>query len=211
MGRDDFVELVKEEFQTPGYAPAEIHEQLWGLDFRITITPNFDNIYDSLVAQRGNGTVSVKQYYDNDIADSLRTNGRVLIKSHGSVTHPDRLIFSRVDYAKARNEHRDFYGLIDSLLRTHSFLFVGCGLDDPDIRLLLEDYCYRHQYAQSHYFVLPARRYSVTTKKVLEESLKLKLIEYKTTVDHSELTVGLRALVSDVERERDEMGSSQSW
>lgn len=211
IGRDDFVELVKEEFQEPGYRHAPIHEHLWQLDFRITITPNFDNIYDSLVAQRGNGTVSIKQYFDNDIADSLRGQGRVVIKSHGTVTHPDKLIFSRVDYAKARNEHRDFYGLVDSLLRTHSFIFVGCGLDDPDIRLLLEDYCYRHQYAQSHYFVLPAKRYSAMTKAVLEESLKLKLLEYRATSDHADLTSSLQALVTSVEQKRDELGESQSW
>lgn len=211
VGVDDFKELVKREFQAPGYVPANIHDHLWKLDLRITITPNFDNIYDTLVAQRGNGTVTVKRFCDSDVADALRRRERVVIKSHGSVTHPDELIFTRVDYAKARNAHRPFYELLDALLRTHTFIFVGCGLEDPDIRLLLEDYRFRHQFAPQHYFVIPSGQFSETLKSVFEESLKIKLLEYKYTADHSNLTLALESLVKEVEVVRVDMGKQLSW
>lgn len=60
LERQDFVDLMKAEFQTPGFKPAAIHDALWSLDLRITISPNVDTIYDNLVAQRGAGTVTVK-------------------------------------------------------------------------------------------------------------------------------------------------------
>lgn len=211
IGRDPFVELVKTHFQVPGFQSAPIHEFLWKLDLRITITPNFDNIYDVFVGQRGSGTVTVKNYHDNDVADALRRHERVLIKSHGSVAHPDKLIFTRADYAKARNRHRDFYELLDSLLRTHTFLFVGCGLEDPDIRILLEDYCFRHEYAQKHYFVTSSNKFSKALKTVFEDSLKLCLLEYTSTPDRGHLLKGLSELVTDVERERIDLGKSQGW
>lgn len=202
IGRDDFITLVKDVFQNPGFKPAHIHELLWKLDLRISITPNFDNIYDVLVAQRGNGTVTTKRYCDGDVADALRRNERVLIKSHGSVTHSDELIFTRVDYAKARSKHGQFYELLDALLRTHTFLFIGCGLEDPDIRLLLENYCFRHEHAPQHYFVMPSKQFSSKSRAVFEDSLRIKILEYKLTTDHMELTHALEELVSAVERAR---------
>lgn len=211
IGRDDFVALVKNEFQTPGYQPADIHDLLWKLDVRITITPNFDNIYDSLVSARGNGTVTIKKYFDNDVADAIRRKERVVIKSHGSVSDPDKLIFTRVDYAKARSENSRFYELLDALLRTHTFLFIGCGLEDPDIRLLLEDYCYRHPHSPQHYFVIPSKRFSSQVKSVFEESLRIKLLEYKYTNDHMNLITELDKLRQAVESSRIEMGKQLNW
>ena len=211
IGRANFIELVKSEFQAPGYVAAPIHDHLWKLDLKITITPNFDNIYETYVAPKSNGTFTTKIYNDNDIADSLRRDERVLIKSHGTITKPNDLIFTRVDYAKARNENGEFYELLDSLLRTHTFLFVGCGIDDPDIRLLLENYCFRHRYAQNHYFAIANNRLSIQTKEVLEETLKIEFIEYKYTADHINLTNGIADLVKEVELKRDEIGKSQNW
>lgn len=211
IGRDQFVELVRNEFQNPGYKPAHIHELLWRLDLKITITPNFDNIYDSLVAERGNGTVTIKRYFDADVADTIRRNGRVVIKSHGSVSDPDRLIFTRTDYARARSEHSRFYELMDALLSTHTFLFVGCGLDDPDIRMLLEDYCYKHQFAPQHYFVIPSNQITPQVKTVLEESLRIKTLEYKYTSDHINLQHELEKLNKAIESTRIDMSKSQTW
>jgi len=211
VGRDEFVELVKQEFQDPGYGPAPIHDLLWKLDLRITITPNFDNIYDGLVATKGNGTVTIKRYFDEDVADTLRRKERVFIKSHGSVADPDKLIFTRIDYARARSDHGRFYELMDALLRTHTFIFVGCGLDDPDIRMLLEDYCYKHPFSPQHYFVIPSKQYSAPIKSVLEESLRVKLLEYSHTEDHRNLGVELEKLVALTDTQRQELGKQLSW
>lgn len=211
IGRDAFVDLVRGEFQTPRYMPAKIHSALLSLDFRIAVTPNFDTIYDVFAPAERDGTITVKQYFDEDIADCLRGDQYVIIKSHGSVTQPDRLIFTRRDYAEARSKYRDFYDLINSLLRTHSFLFVGCGIDDPDIRLLLEDYCFRHHYSQSHYFVSPSKRFSNTVKEVLQDSLKLHLVEYAATADHAGLTTGLEELAAAVQTKRIEISQGQTW
>ena len=166
---------------------------------------------DTLVSQRGNGTVAIKQYYDDSVADSIRKMEQVLIKCHGSVTSPRQLIFTRTDCAKARNQHSSFYELLDALLRTHTFVFIGCGLNDPDIRLLLENYCFRHPEAPSHYFVMRARTYSTIVKEVYEESLRIKIIEYKHSKDHSYLAAELSSLVGLVESARLSMGTSAVW
>lgn len=209
--QEKFTNLVKEYFHTKDYKPAEIHDLLFNLDLRISITPNFDSIYESAASKRGAGAITVKNYNEADIADSLRRHERVLIKSHGTISTPASLIFTRTDYAKARNEHSQFYELLDALLRTHTFIFIGCGINDPDIRSLLENYRYRHPHSQSHYFVTSDNNFCKEIKEVLSDSLKIKFIEYKFTEDHSNLTLELQSLVGLVELERIEVGKNQAW
>ena len=46
--------------------------------------------------------------------------------------------------------------LLDSLALTHTYVFIGCGLNDLDIRLTLENYNFRFPGCQDvgrHYFV----------------------------------------------------------
>jgi hypothetical protein len=211
MKEEAFINLAKDAFHVPDFQPAAIHDLLFTLDLRISITPNFDNIYETSVGKRGAGAITVKKYFDDDIADSLRRHERVLIKSHGSISNANKLIFTRTDYARARNDHAQFYELLDALLRTHTFVFVGCGLDDPDIRALLENYRYRHPYGQSHYFVTADENFCQQVKDVLSDSLKINIIEYPFTKDHSNLTIWLNNLVEVVNLERIQIAKTQAW
>lgn len=211
LGRADFVDFMKSEFQAPGFRPASIHETLWGLDLHISITPNVDHIYDTLVADRGDGTVVVKTFKDNDVAETIRRRERVLIKSHGSIGSANALIFTRSEYAKARSEHREFYELIYALLSTHSFLFVGCGLDDPDIRFLLEDYRYRNVYSQRHFFTMPEEPYVEEIRAVLSDSLNLSFVTYSSANNHAALSDGLADLKEKVDLARADMGRKLIW
>lgn len=209
--QEKFTNLVKARFHTPDFKAAPIHKTLFNLDLRIAITPNFDSIYETAAGERGAGALTTKIYHDDDIADCLRRHERVLIKSHGTISTPSKLIFTRTDYAKARNSHSQFYELLDALLRTHTFIFVGCGVNDPDIRSLLENYRYRHPYGQSHYFVTASKNFGSEVKTVLSESLKITFIEYQATKDHANLSKELETLQHLVEIERIELGKNQSW
>lgn len=211
LGREAFVDLMRANFQDPGYRPADIHGHVWSLDLRICITPNVDVIYDGLVAERGAGTVSIKTYKDDDIAELIRSRDRLLIKSHGSVDSPNALIFTRSQYAEARSKYRPFYEMMYALLSTHTFLFIGCGLEDPDLRGLLEDYRYRNSYSRKHYFTLPKEEYHADVVSVYTESLNLEFIQYSNRDNHKELTAGLGQLTGQVDFLRQEMGRGLSW
>src|SRR5690606_8630831 len=66
MGRDDFNTLVRTEFLTPAYNPADIHKFIFNLDSRIVITPNFDKIYDTYANTVSAGNIIVKRYDEPD-------------------------------------------------------------------------------------------------------------------------------------------------
>jgi len=212
LGDNAFHALVIAEYQTPGYDPAEIHKTIYDLDSKIVITPNFDTIYDRYASNTSKGTIIIKRHTDNDIAEMLRMNNRLVLKIHGSVDTPNELTFTRASYAQARHKYKAMYEVLDALLITHTFLFLGCGTNDPDIRLLLEDYRQRFHHAGTHYFVLPKSSMIPAVKIVLEDTMKIHILEYATpNGQHHILQESIRNLAEQASLKRQEIAISQNW
>lgn len=211
LGRDDFNTLVKSEFLTPKFIPAEIHEHIYNLDSRIIITPNFDKIYDTYASTTSQGSVIIKKFNDEDIADCIRRPEPLIIKIHGTVDSTDHLIFTRKDYSEARTKHSNFYKVIEALSLTHTFIFIGCGTNDPDIRLILEDYTFRYPLNKKHYIIMPKKALDVKVKEIIKDTMSLNILEYDSSNYHQILTTSIQELVSLVEDKRGELASTQSW
>lgn len=211
MGRDDFIEFVKKEFQNPKFKHSDVHTDIFMLDSRIVITPNFDKIYDSYAGSASAGTINVKRYTDSDIADYIRKSERMILKIHGCITSPDHLIFSKIDYAKARTEYNNFYLILESLILTHTFIFLGAGINDPDIRLLLEDYAFRYKLTKKHHFVIPKNVLTEEELQIYSESMNINFIKYDSKSNHKELLDSIKELVKFVENKRSEIASTQDW
>lgn len=211
LGRDDYNTLVRDEFLTPAFQPANIHRHIFNLDSRIVITPNFDKIYDTYANTVSHGNIIVKKYNETDVADCVRRPEPIIIKIHGSVESPDHLIFTRKDYAEARTKHRDFYHLIDALSITHTFIFIGCGTNDPDIRLILEDYSFRFSQNKKHYIIMPRNAIHLKVREIISETMSLKALLYDPKDNHNELTNSLEDLVIEVELKRDDLARTRKW
>lgn len=212
MGTTAFHQLAIAEYLTPGFPAADIHDRIIDLDSRIVATPNFDTIYENRVNHLWHNSVAVKHYYDNDLAESLRGTPRIVLKIHGTIALPNQMIFTRDDYSKARNKYPQFYEILAALALTHTFLFLGCGLDDPDIRLLLEDYAFKHDFSKPHYFVLPQRRIAASVLPALEKSLNIKVLTYPAPGgDHTALVTAIEELRDQVLIERESIALSRDW
>ena len=201
MAHEDYAALVRAEYQRPAYEPAEIHDALYRLNCRIVLTPNFDKIYDVFAGQKSRGTIDVKEYHCPEIAEFIRGDRQVVIKTHGSVDSHKQMIFGRKDYAKARVEHSLFYDVLKALILTHTFLFIGCGIDDPDIRLVLEDINFGAVGSRAHYFVAAAGAINQDMKNVLLDTMNLRVVEYDYVAesnDHSDLTNSLKELATSL-------------
>lgn len=211
MGRETFIDFLRNEYTTPRFNPADIHKKIFELDSRIIATPNFDNIYDVYVQHETAGTTNIKRYYDEDVADIIRKNDRLILKIHGDIQTPDKLIFSKIDYAHARNTYAHFYKILEALMLTHTFIFLGAGLNDPDISLLLEDYNFRYSFTRKHYFIIPKKTLTPKEQEIYTEFLGLQFLEYDPRLDHRELLDSISELVSKVEEERKNIAGTNNW
>jgi hypothetical protein len=209
LGRDDYNTLVRNEFLTPAYKPADIHKFIFNLDSRIVITPNFDKIYDTYANTVSNGTIIVKKFNETDVADCIRRPEPFIIKIHGSVESPDNLIFTRKDYSEARTKYRDFYHLIDALSITHTFIFIGCSTNDPDIRLILEDYSFKFLHNRKHYIIMSKNAVHPKVREIISETMSLKALLYDPKDYHKELTDSLELLVNKVDLKRDDLANTR--
>jgi len=211
LGTPEFTRILREEFLTPGYKAAKIHEAIFKLDSRIVVTPNFDKIYETYANSEANGSITIKHHYDPDVTNVMRGSGRVVLKIHGTIDSPERMIFTRKEYAKARSDHRNFYEIIEALSLTNTFVFIGCGVNDPSIKLLLEDTFFRHPGSRPHIMLQPKGELHKSVIKVVEDTMNLKILPYSIANSHIELMDSLDDLVHRVEQNRDDLRKNTNW
>lgn len=212
MGRDKFVERVQAEFQLKGFKHAEIHKHLYELDVAITISPNFDNIYDDYCRFASNGSYVIKTHASTDTISYLnKCDVRLLIKSHGGANDPDDLIFTSEDYSRARTKYSLFYDILRSLALTHTFIFVGCGLDDPDLRMLFEDIKFTYGRTPLHFMTIPEGEAAPDVVAELGNVMRVKHLIYSPADGHKELSDSLALLVELVEGRREDLSKGQNW
>ncbi len=208
MGFERFTDFLTEEFQTPSFNPAEVHKHIFNLDAPVVITPNFDQIYDTYVTREANSTIPILEYDSDHIISRIRSGKPIVLKIHGSIKEPGKLIFSKKDYAKARNEYASFYKLLESLILTKTFLFLGAGLNDPDIQLLLENYCFQYNNSRKHFFVIRDKLYPKEELAVYEDTLNLSFLKYKwddKAKSHQDFLDSIADLVIQVDEVRSKL------
>ncbi|ATB48759.1 SIR2 family protein [Corallococcus macrosporus] len=196
---EDWREFLKQQFLIK-YNHNKNHEHIHNLGQQIVITPNFDKIYD-IYASNQSDPVVVKWARDHDIVSDLRMGRRIILKVHGTIDHPESIIITRSEYARSRIKDYAFFKVVDSLLLINTTIFLGCGLSDPDVQLILETQALRHTPDQPHYFVT-SERLTDQEKAILKSTRGLRVITYNSRNNHAELTEGLAALAEKVSIER---------
>ncbi|MDD5042401.1 MAG: SIR2 family protein [Candidatus Omnitrophica bacterium] len=211
LGRDKFHQLLRDNFSTPRFAHAPIHEVIFKLDSRIVATPNFDKIYETYASHEAKGSIIIKHHYDDDVAEIIRSDARIILKVHGTIDTLGKMIFTRKEYAAARSKYENFYMLLKALALTHTFLFLGCGVNDPDIKLLLEDNFFLHPTQRSHFFVSSKRELHPEIIDIIEDTMNLKVLQYDKKDNHRELLESINNLVEQVEHKREELRRTSNW
>mgnify|MGYP000951049269 CR=1 FL=1 len=213
LGDREFANLADQSFRNE-YETNELHKKIYVLDSRFVMTSNVDLIYEAYAMNESRQGAITKTYDDDDIARFLRpkTKDYLIIKAHGSIEKPNTLIFTQSQYSRVRNIHSSFYKILDALLLTHTFIFLGCGVKDPDIQLALENLNFNFNGAKPHYMVIPSDGMSDAEERCLERNRNLKFLKYNNDDGkHSNLLDELNKLCQLVEDRREELGKITAW
>lgn len=201
VDRSDYQDFLTKNFNDPKIVPSDLHKAINQLDTRIVITTNFDNIYDKYCnspgAAEGYKTIG---YKSNSLVDEIRSDTRLIIKAHGTINEINDMIFTKAEYHLAKKNHPDFYHVLRALFITNTVLFIGCGLKDPDIMLLLEDVNTIAKSTKPHYALVKENQESEIRKQDLKESYSIQVLEYGP--NYSDLIPCVQQLVELVEQER---------
>jgi len=197
----DFDQIIRREFRDPAYVPSRLHELVSQLDLKTIVTTNYDDIYERHTAQgKATDAYSVCNYYETHALNDLRSTTRSILKVHGSFSNPERVVLSLADYFRARRDYPHFYNLLDALFLSNTLIFVGCGINDPDVNLLLENANISARSTHPHYALVEDVRHSAI-KQAYQETYNLRLLEYPIG-EHQEVINALEDLGAKVEEYR---------
>lgn len=198
----DYQALLRTCFNNPAHHAGLLHKAIYRLDSRIVITTNFDKIYEKYCehAARGGAGYSIVSYYDKSLGDLIRTDERLIIKAHGTINNIPEMVFSRSQYHAAKRDHARFYTILQALLITNTCIFIGCGMDDPDINLLLEDVKIASSSSCPHYVLIRNGEYSQFKISDWSDTYNIKPLEYGN--EYADLSIAIQDLVEQVEEMR---------
>lgn len=111
---------------------ALLHGLLASLPSAEAVTTNFDALFELASKVRGRDVAVLPD-------DPRTTDGRLLLKLHGSVSYPDRMVLTRADYLRMPREYGALMGLVQGLLLMRRMVFVGYSLTDEDFHELIDE------------------------------------------------------------------------
>lgn len=205
---ENWEEILKEEYEKIG-SISELQETILKLEPRIIVTTNFDLFIEnqwSIFNEKYTHHLQVKNGISSECFSAFRDEKPYLIKLHGSINHPDSMIFSLSDYAEKAHSNWQYSAFMDTLLCTHTVLFIGFSMKDTAVTNLLEIYAKRYPKSRPHYAFL-ADFNSEDKIRIMKKHRRLFIIPYSSKNNHLELTDKVKKLLSDV-KERKRLNSN---
>ena len=189
----EYSNYLKNQYLRGKYKHSRVHELIKDLDSKIVVTTNFDRLYENLCHEPE--YVIFDYTNTRSIIGSIKAPENIIIKAHGSIDDTEKLIFTAKQYYQAQEKYPEFYHLLTALFLTHTVVFLGYSLNDPDINLLLQ---FLHNTANSscpHYLV-DREGNKPQLIKHWKDTYNVSLLEYGT--DYNNLERSLEELRDEV-------------
>ncbi len=135
--------FIRKKLQIPGIAPSPVHKQIASLPFRYVLTTNFDKLMERALEDTGKAPrVAVYEPHSNAIDLAAATIQEPLVfKLHGSLDKINGLIVTEdnvIEFlACLLLGDPPLPSVIKGLFDDNSILFVGYGLRDWNIRVMI--------------------------------------------------------------------------
>lgn len=178
-----YSDFLKKEFTRPKFQPSPIHQAIKEIDSKIVITTNFDKIYDNLCAE--DGFVICDHKDTQKIVSNIKSPENVIIKAHGSIDDVNSIIFTGEQYYTSKRKYSEFYKLLEALFLTHTVIFLGYSLSDPDINLILENIINSSSVTTPHYVVVKEGN-PKQIRDHWKRTYNISCLEYGQTYDNFE-------------------------
>jgi hypothetical protein len=181
VDRADYNDFLNLCFNSPGFQAGELHRIIQALDSRRVITTNFDKIYERHCLSSSSEGYKVVNHYMESLGDELRSDTRLIVKAHGTIDDIQRMVFTKSEYHDAKRQFPQFYSLLKAVFLTHTCIFIGCSLDDPDVLLVLEDVRVTATIQLPNYALVMSGEHSSYALRDWQEAFNIRALEYGPT------------------------------
>jgi hypothetical protein len=135
FGRRELVNRLHRELLVETARPGDVHAAFCRLRFDRVVTTNLEFLLEDgyrLAGERCDAVID-----EDQLPIPASRNSTVLLKLHGDLRHPARLVVTEDDYDGFLARNPVFATHLSSLLIERLPIFIGYSLDDPDFRQLL--------------------------------------------------------------------------
>ncbi|WJI46955.1 SIR2 family protein [Mesorhizobium sp. C120A] len=135
FGRTRLIERLSELLHLDKVQPGAAHKEFCSLPFDIVCTTNFDFLLEKQYDRERQDNRSVHPVVDEDqLSINIGAAGILLLKLHGDIRHPKRLVVTESDYDGFLTNYPLIATYLANQLITKTAVFIGYSLDDPDFR-----------------------------------------------------------------------------
>jgi hypothetical protein len=135
FGRARLIERLAELLYINRVQPGPAHREFCSLPFDIVCTTNFDFLLEKQYDFERQDNRTVHPVVDEDqLSINVGAAGTLLLKLHGDLRHPKRLVVTEADYDGFLANYPLIATYLANQLITKTAVFVGYSLDDPDFR-----------------------------------------------------------------------------
>jgi len=130
--RTNLIEKITDLLLVESIKPGNTHKAFCGLPFELIVTTNFEFLLEqgySLVDKFCRPIIEEEQ-----LSISKSNQGVSLLKLHGDINHPKRMVVTEEDYDRFLSTFPMLSTFLANLLITRTPLFIGYSLDDNDFR-----------------------------------------------------------------------------
>lgn len=135
FGRIDLIDRTARLVRAYDAAPGPAHLAFAQVGFAEVITTNFDYLLEKAYDAVGKTCLPIID--EAQLSTPNRYAGPRLIKMHGDINHPDRLVITEDDYDAFLQTYPLLATSITAMFVDRTTVLVGYSLDDPDTRQLL--------------------------------------------------------------------------
>lgn len=209
--RNRLNQKVVDEFDRAATS-TEAHLTIAALPIATIWTSNYDSlIEDALVAS---GAVTTIRSPGKSLTVTKRGATREVLKLHGDVSDPDRVVITKEDYERYARDNEGFLLRLKNDLISKSFLFVGFSFADPNLELILSQvrsvvgdsprthYAIFRQPARGEFAKPATYRYELNKWRLRLQDLRRYGIQAVVVTDYDDLPDVLRQLRLRVQRKR---------
>lgn len=135
FGRARLIERLAELLHLDRALPGKAHKEFCSLPFDIVCTTNFDFLLEKQYDLERQDNRTVYPVVDEDqLSINIGVAVTLLLKLHGDLRHPKRLIATEADYDGFLANYPLIATYLANQLITKTAVFIGYSLDDPDFR-----------------------------------------------------------------------------
>lgn len=195
-------DLFQRIFREGSISPTKLHRQLAQLPFSAILTTNYDNLLERVYVAKNRANSFPLVITQTNIAQLPRLASErrfFILKMHGDADDVQTLVLTKQDYRNIIHGNDLYRTALSQILATRTALFIGYGLRDHDLNLLLgEQAALFKAYGRRHYVLLPDPG-TILPKSYLEH-YNLTVIPYSGKGSHAELGKLVQSLVQQVKR-----------